>query len=193
MKNYFESSYLAYELTSCENSEFISGVFEHLEYLEENDTNTWKNADTSDYFFNQRPIGGGRPFSISDLNISKTDLISILLNHDLVSEENIDFIDDQQMEEYQQQMRDANCFSNSSYAIFFSAANNVVEYIWLDYEEDFSMESDRLAICQLLNYLGEKYSLCLIDWYSKKVIDLSSKEMVTQYLNDIAGNRDFSN
>lgn len=192
MNSFYESSYLTWELTSNKNLKFISDTFQHLEYLQENDRNTWKNAETSDYFFQQRPIGGDRPFLVLDLNISTTEFISILLRHNLVSEEEKIFVHDQQMEEYHEQIHKASCFSNPSYAIFFSSENNIVTHIWFDYEDDFSIENDRLAISRLLNELGEKYSFVLIDWYDKQVIDLSNQEMIIQYLNDTADQNDLA-
>jgi hypothetical protein len=193
MNKYFESSYLAFEITSSKNLDFVLEVFEHLRYLEENDNNTWKHRDTSGYYFNQRPIGGDRPFSILNLHILNTDLTTTLLNHGTVSGETNVFIEDQSMDEYRQHIESASCFCNSSYAIFFNSENNIVKYIWLDYNEDLSIENDISAISKLLNQLGEKYSLILIDWYKKIIIDLSVKENTLQYLIDTAGNIGIAN
>jgi hypothetical protein len=188
MNTYFESSYLTWELTPTKNREFILDRFKHLEYLEENEVNTWKHSETSDYYFQQRPIGGDWPFPVSDLNISITEFISILLSHGLASTEKNTWTEDQHMDEYRQHIQHAACFSNSSYAIFFSSENNLVKYIWFDYDDHASIESDRLVITQLLNHLGESYSLTFIDWYEKRVIDLTSKETIIQYLDDTTGN-----
>ena len=186
MNQYFESCYLTWEITSKENLKFILGTFAHLDYLEENEVNTWKYSETSDYYFQQRPIGGHRPYSISGLNIPNTELISILLNYGLIPGENNSFVADQSMDKYRQQIQNANCFSNSSYAIFFSSENNIVEYIWFNYEDHLSLEKDRFDISQLLNHLGDKYSFVLIDWYDKVIIDLLNIESIRKYLDDTA-------
>lgn len=187
MNRYFESSYLTWEITSNKNLRFILDAFGHIDYLEENERNTWKHTETSDYYFEQRPIGGDRPFSILDLHILNTGFISDLLSHGLVSEEENLFVEDGQMEKYRQHIRNAGCFSNSSYAIFFSSKDHLVKDIWFNYEDHLSLESDRLAISGLLNHLGEKYSFVLIDWYEKMVVDLSNKETILRYLNDMTG------
>lgn len=184
MNNYYESSYLTWELTSNKNLEFITAVFEHLEYLEENEVNTWKHAETSDYYFQQRPIGGDRPFPILDATLLATDLQAILSSHGLAPEGEIVFVKDQQMDNYRHQIQEASCFSNASYAIFFSSENNIVKRIWFDYDEGHSVESNRLAMAGLLHHLGEKYALVLVDWYEKRAIDLSNKEATLQYLKD---------
>ncbi len=193
MNKYFESSYLAFEITSSKNLGFVLEAFEQLRYLEENDNNTWKYRDTSDYYFNQRPIGGDRPFSILNVPILYTDLTATLLNHGIVPGETNVFVGDQHMDKYRQHIENASCFSNSSYAIFFHSENDIVKYMWLDYNEDLSIENDRFAISKLLNHLGEKYALILIDWYKKIIIDLSVKENTMQYLIDTAGNIGIAN
>jgi hypothetical protein len=188
MKKYFESSYLTFELTSNKNLKFVMERFEHIHYLEENDVYTFKNHETSDYYFQQRPIGGERPFPVMNLKILDKDLISILLSHDLVSKKVNDFVEDQNMDEYRSQIQNAICYYNSSYSIFFSLEYNIVKYIWFDYDDNLSIESDRLAILKLLSYLAEKYALILIDWYEKKIVDIKKKEIILQYLNNTAGN-----
>lgn len=185
MNSYFESSYLTWELTPIKNLEFIVDAFKQLEYLEENEVNTWKHRETSDYYFQQRPIGGDRPFPVSELNISTTEFTSILLSHGLASTEKKTWVEDQNMDEYRHHIQHAACFSNSSYTIFFRSEKGIVTYIWFDYDDHESIKSDRFDISQLLNTLGESYSLTLIDWYEKRVIDLSNKEMIIQYLIEI--------
>lgn len=189
MNRYFESSYLTMEIIPGKNLEFISGEFSHLEYLEEDEGNAWKHADTSHYYFVQRPIGGARPFPILDLNILNAELQSILLSHGLSREQNgLPYVADQFMDPYRQEIQDADRFSNESYAILFSSENNIVKHIWLDHDDYLSTESDRNAIGRLLNCLGEKYSFILIDWYEKHIVDLSNKETILQFLNDTANN-----
>lgn len=185
MDYYFESSYLTQEITSGKNRDFVLEVFNHLNDLEENDINTWKHSETSDYYFQQRPIGGNRPFPVSDLNLTNEDLKAILLSHGFVAEENKAFTEDQQMDQYRENIRNANCFSNASFAVFFSSVDNRVDDIWLDYKEDYSNEGDRLALVKLLHHLGQKYAFILIDWYGKNVLDISDKVMINQYLNSL--------
>lgn len=189
MNKFFESNYLIFGITTKKNRQLILDALEHLKYLEENDNNTWKYRDTSDYYFTQRPIGGDRSFSILNLNISNSELTEAFLNHGLVYRENNIYVEDQRMDDYRQNIEDASCFGNSSYAIFFSSENGIVKYIWLDYDDDLSNENDRFAISQLLNYLGEKYSFILIDWYEKLIVDLSIKEIIIQYLVGTTGER----
>ena len=186
MNRFFETSFLTWEITSGKNLRFVEDTFEHLNYLEDNERDTWKHTETSDYYFQQRPIGGERPFSLLNLNISTAEFISILSDYGLASEEKIVFVEDNGMEQHREQIQNTGCFSNSSYAIFFSSENNIVKFIWLDYEDRISLEHDRLAIGNLLTYFGENYSFVLIDWYDKLVIDLSNKEATIQYLNDTA-------
>ncbi len=190
MNRFFESSYLTWEITARENLKFIREAFEHLDYLEENEINTWKHTETSDYYFKQRPVGGERPFPLSNLNIPDTELISALSAYGLRSEEKNVFVEDGDTEAYRQQIHSAGCYSNASYAIFFSLENNIVKYTWFNYEDRISLESDRLAVGNLLHYLGEKYSFVLIDWYDKLVIDLSDKDATIKYLDDTAANND---
>ncbi|UUC44818.1 hypothetical protein [Flavobacterium cerinum] len=185
MDYYFESSYLTQEITSGKNRDFVLDVFDHLNDLEENDINTWKHSETSDYYFQQRPIGGNRPFSILDLNITNTDLKEFLLNQGLIPSEKKEFVEDQQMDDYRQNIGNADCFSNTSYAVFFSSVNDSVDYIWFDYKDDFSTESDRLAVSAILNELGQKYAFILIDWYERNIIDLSDQKRINQYLDSL--------
>lgn len=186
MNRFFESSYLTWEIIPAGNLKFITDTFDRLKYLEDNEVNTWKHTETSDYFFQQRPIGQERPFPLAYLNISANELTAIFLEHGLVVEENIIFVEDIEMRKYSRQIQNANCFSNLSYAVFFNSENNTVKYIWFDYDDRLSEESDRLNTGKLLNLLGGKYSFILVDWYEKLVIDLSDKKAVIKYLDDTA-------
>ncbi len=191
MDSYYESSYLTWEIVSKSNLKFLQQTVDHLKHLEENDINTWKYADTSDYYFNKRPIGGKRPFPTTSLNITADEATSILLRHGLVQDSKRKFVNDPGMEDYRDEMQESVSFSNQSYAVFYTSENGIVKHIWLDSEDYISVPEDRKAISALLHYLGEKYELILIDWYREYIIDLSDKEKIIQILNDIAAKTGF--
>lgn len=185
MDHYFESSYLTWEITSVANLEFITATFKHLTDLEDNEVNTWKHTETSDYFFQQRPIGGSRPFPVSALHISIADFVATLIQFGLGSEEKNAFVTDQQMDQYRQNIQGALCFSNASYAIFCCPKKDIVDSIWLDYDDHLALENDTASIAQLLYQLGKKYSLILVDWYEKSTVDLSDQAEILYYLSAI--------
>lgn len=185
MDHHFESSYLTWEITSGANLEFITTTFKHITDLENDEVNTWKHTETSAYFFQQRPIGGSRPVPVSTLNISVADFAATLIHFGLVSEEKKAFVTDRQMDQYRQTIQSALCFSNRSYAIFCSPENDIVNCIWLDYDDHLAVENDTASIAHLLYHLGKNHSLILVDWYQKSTLDLSDQESIHDYLNQI--------
>jgi hypothetical protein len=186
MQRFFESNYLVFEITSNENTQFILDSIRELRYLEDNENNTWKHAETGGYYFDQRPIGGERPFPLVDRHISVAETSDLLVSVGLGQTNVEHLIHDGSVEAYRTTIHGATCYSNSSYAVFFTSVNNRVERLWLDMNDDASHERDRIAVANFLNHVGAKYALILVDWYKTSIVDLSSKAAIEAYMLEAA-------
>ena len=186
MNRFFESSYLSWEILPAANADFIKETFSHLIYLEENERDTWKYADTVDYYFNQRPVGGERPTPLSGMLITYEAFKNDLSRYGLVSTTPTEFVPDHSLDPYRILIRTAGCYSNDSYALFFDIQYGILQQLWFDYEDHISLEDDRQQMIDLLYTLGNRYSLVLVDWYEKRIIDLRDKDIILKYLQDVA-------
>jgi hypothetical protein len=185
MNRYFESSYLVTEILPKDNIDFIQKEIAHLKYLLKNDVNTWKHSETSDYYFNQRPIGDIRPFPFRGLNILTEDLKLILSKFNLILDGSREFVPDQSMEDYIPIIHQSTSYSSESFAIFYRSDNEYVTDLWFDYNDSLCVKDEKLVICDLLHFIGQKHSLILVNWYKEYIFDLSDKAQIWQFLNEL--------
>lgn len=70
-------------------------------------------------------------------------------------------------------------YNKENSAIYYSFKNEVVEDIWLDYIGDFNPD----LLSKVLDEVGKKWELILVDWNELVIVDLINKEHIHEYLN----------
>jgi|GEM_PF-1183620 len=180
---FYEDSFLCYEFTSVNNILFINEVFSQLAALEDNERNSWEMVPESEQYFTTRPIGGNRPVPTSDLAITVSDMTTKLINHGFIPLAEPDFVKSSTFKSYRNTIQNANCFVYRNFTIFLYAETTMITYLWFDsFDADITTTTDNSGMIDFLYAIGIDLQLVLVDWYEKRIIDLTQKDVVADYL-----------
>ncbi len=180
---FYEDSFLCYEFTSINNVRFINEAFTLLTALEDDERNSWEMVPESEQYFTTRPIGGNRPVPAFDLAITITDLTTKLINHGFIPLAQPDFVKNSPFKPYRNLIQKASCFTYHNFAIFLYAENDCITYLWFDsFDAEIEMTTDNSGIIDFLYAIGIDLQMVLVDWYEKRIIDLTQKDVIADYL-----------
>ncbi|MEO4004954.1 hypothetical protein [Flavobacterium sp. CAU 1735] len=184
MEPYFhEDSFLCYEFTSVNNVRFINEAFTLLTALEDEERNSWEMVPESEQYFTTRPIGGNRPVPTFDLAIMISDLTTKLISHGFIPLAEPDFVKNSTFRSYRSIIQNASCFVYHNFAIFLYAENDRITYLWFDsFASEIEMTTDNSGIINFLYAIGVDLQMVLVDWYEKRIIDLTQKDVIADYL-----------
>jgi len=180
---FYEDSFLCYEFTSVNNVSFINEAFTLLTALEDDERNSWESIPESQRYFTSRPIGGSRPVLTSDLGITESDVTEKLINYGFTPYAEPDFVKTSTFQSYREIIQNASCFVYRNFAIFLYAEKERLTYLWFDsFDADTEMTADNSGVIDFLYTTGIDQQMVLVDWYEKRIVDLTEKEAVSDYL-----------
>ncbi|WP_347065394.1 hypothetical protein [Flavobacterium sp. WV_118_3] len=180
---FYEDSFLCYEFTPINNVHFINEAFTLLTELEDDERNSWESIPESQQYFNTRPIGGNRPVPTSDLAITVSDMTTKLINYGFIPYAEPDFVKNSTFKSYRNTIQNAHCFMYHNFAIFLYAETTTITYLWFDsFDAEIATTPDNSGMIDFLYAIGVELQLVLVDWYKKRIIDLTQKEVVADYL-----------
>lgn len=76
---------------------------------------------------------------------------------------------------------------NKSVLFIERTDNGIVKNIWIGEFHQLNITHDEVNLLNLLNIIGVKYKLLLVDWLMETIVDLTSVESIKEYLNDKLG------
>jgi len=119
------------------------------------------------------------PYPISQLLIPVEDFESILGENSLILIDKIYY----QYEDLVSDKDVTRAYGNSGFSIWAEVKERIVTNIWITSQG--ANPDDRISkITTILNTMGEKYQLILVDWNSCEVIDLKKIDEVKAYLKE---------
>jgi len=168
----WEDNYCQIEIIPVENKTQVINSFNQIEQLISKNEN--ENGFTEIYERDKSE------FSTLKKQIKISNFENILQNSKLIKADRIKYENSRMIN-----CEDGNskAYGISDFAIFYDIKENIVNNIWIDYQ-NFNSENFRYFeenILETLSEIGTKYNLMLVDWNRLEIIDLKNKIEIKKY------------